>query len=67
MLSEGSCEQPQCRQDWAPWQLLGASRAELGPVPSTGQTLPDKGKEQVVSKVSPGNPNEYSRTAGNRL
>lgn len=30
MLSEGSCEQPQCRQDWAPWQLLGASRAELG-------------------------------------
>lgn len=36
-------------------------------VPAIAQTVPDKGKEQIVSKVSPGNPNEFSATAGNRV
>lgn len=43
------------------------SRAGTVAVPSIAQTLPEKGKGQVVSKVSPGNPNEYSGTAGNSL
>lgn len=49
----------------APWGQQ--SRAGTAAVPVIPQTLPDKGKEQALSKVSPGNPNEYSGTAGKRL
>lgn len=41
------------------------SRAGTAADPSIAQTLLDKGTEQTVSKVSPGNPNEYSGTVGN--